>query len=252
MAVAGLLAAIATPAVKGLYNSMINESAARTMISSALANARSIALSRGKYAGVRFQQDTEGNQYMIFIIHDPRLGASFFRAVEGKQPVKLPENFGVMDLRVVDSRNYSYPDNCTFEKVNSNNEIDEQYELDDVTTFSILFSPSGKLIVKGLYVRNRDNRTSSDSFVSYDPIFNIAEVVEGNVSDREAMFYQDEDNDPLGIGVEKSRRSFVIYDKNEFKKVYENGNAWSEYLYKLKPIYVNAYSGELIKKNSKY
>lgn len=247
--IVGILAAISTPAVKGLYNSMITEGSAEAMVQAAFSNARSIAISRQKYAGVRFQlkfdkDDINNNrivdvsQYMIFVIHDPQaIGyTNGFRAIEGKQPIELPGNFGVMDLKL--------GQNDPFINIVTNGDINKQKEFIDTTAFSIVFSPQGKVIVHQIRVFNRNGKTNDSS---YDHIFNIADIVEGNVIDKEAMFYQD-DSSVDGLQQEKSRRSFVIYNKNEFKQI-DDGNRWDGYLKDLDLIYINPYSGELIKRD---
>ena len=72
-----------------------------------------------------------------------------------------------------------------------------------------------------------------------------------------AMFYQDDYygvlNNPygdLGLGPEPSRRSFVIYDRQEFRRAYQIGQAYSGYLQRLLPdaIYINPYTGTMIEK----
>jgi len=260
IAVVGILAAIATPAMKGIYNSMVNQSSVKSMIQAALSNARSIALSRQTYAGVRFQRDLKGSQYMIFVIHDSEIGASFFKAVEGKKPLKLPENFRVTDLRRRSDYGSDESNERTLGSYNlvqddladeGSNLIDSSYgKLDgvnkylfDSNTFTIVFSPSGKVVVREARMRNREGiREPVDVDESRDDTFNsIVNIFEHGVG----MFIQD-DYSEYGLGNEYSRRSFVIYNQNKFKQMDEVGKY--DYLFhQLEPVYVNAYSGELIK-----
>ena len=112
-----------------------------------MSSARAIAAKERRYAGVRFQEDYNGDQYMIFIIYDASISNGWqgnlgFRAVEGSPPVKLPAGIKL----------------CK-------NEIAPGMD----TTISVVFSPSGKLVIHNLWVRNRDN-VSDDS--SLDDIFN--------------------------------------------------------------------------------
>ena len=59
------------------------------------------------------------------------------------------------------------------------------------------------------------------------------------------MFIQD-DYLVLGLDEEPSRNNFIIYEQKEFKRAYENGQAWSGYLRGLEPLYINAYMGTII------
>jgi prepilin-type N-terminal cleavage/methylation domain-containing protein len=260
-AVVGILAAISTPAVKGLYNSMVTEGSAKSMVQAALSNARSIAISRQKYAGVRFQQDTKGNQYMIFVVHNSETD-SFFNAVEGRQPVKLPDNFRVTDLRI--RENYSSETDPDYDEITDNelqdsgNLISGSYnnKLDginkyifDSTTFTIVFSPSGKVIIREARMRNRDGITYPDNFDgsvsndSWDNVFNSEKNVLGESSGKFIQDYYAK----YGLGNEYSRRYFVIYDKDKFKQM--DGDEREYYLFdELEPIYINPYSGELVKR----
>jgi len=212
------------------------------MISAALASARAIAASRQHYAGIRFQnryqEDNKGCQYMIFIVQDPEILAWGFRAVEGLEPIKLPNSVGVMDLR--HRTNYSNPKDPTDTPINYDYEIDEPKEVTDTTAFSIIFSPSGKLVIHDVRVRNRDGKTTD---TSNDDIFNT----ESNVTDTLnpiGMFIQDDYAD-LGLGQEPSRKSFIVYDKTRFDEVDKN-RRYSDYLSGLEVIYINPYTGTMI------
>jgi type II secretory pathway pseudopilin PulG len=257
-----LLGSIGLPAIRAFLNSFVSGTGARPVISAALASARAIAAKEQKYAGIRFQKayDTDGilkaDQYMIFIVQDPSLVGTYgygFRAVDGIKPVRLPKGIGVMDLRIVADRNEPNPVNPSvqlllddpdpaFTLADRDDWLNELRELTDTTTFSIIFSPSGKLVIHGVRVWNRNNQ---------DDVFNSQFNVEVA---KIAMFILDdyfEDMIPnLGLGPEPSRRSFIIYDRKEFKQAYERGQAYSGYLMKLVPdkIYVNPYTGTMIEK----
>ena len=110
IAVMALLLGISVPTVQHLKDSFESSTGVRHLINAALSNARAIAVRHQAYAGVRFQEDAEGNTCMIFIIHDPGydpanapdpLGtglANGFRAVTGRKPMRLPEDVGVCQL----------------------------------------------------------------------------------------------------------------------------------------------------------
>ncbi|MHC4721620.1 MAG: prepilin-type N-terminal cleavage/methylation domain-containing protein, partial [Planctomycetota bacterium] len=163
VAVILLLAVVGLPAAKKVLNSFESSLSVRHVISAALANARAIAARQQAYAGLRFQQDLDGNQYMIFIVNDPDVGPGFAgnlgcRAVTGYKPMKLPETVGVMDLKIKQA--YDVPNPRDFEEdievvgddAASNDNINQPEELTDTTTFSILFSPAGKLVLPTLKV----------------------------------------------------------------------------------------------------
>jgi prepilin-type N-terminal cleavage/methylation domain-containing protein len=241
-AVVAMLAVFGLPAIRALINSFESEGGAKVMISAALASGRAIAAKEQHYAGVRFQKLYDPNdpdplkapQYMVFIIHDPEPEpngtdlANGFRAVEGIKPIKLPDAVGVMEV------------------VNDNGEIDDTPlgEVTDKTTFSIVFSPSGKLIIHDVRVRNRNGKRRGNNS-SKDDIFNTKDNVTDPLNPV-GMFIQD-DYAELGLDEEPSRRSFIVYDKLEFGKVDEN-RRWSDYLEYLELIYINPYTGTMIKK----
>jgi hypothetical protein len=253
-----LLGGIGLPAIRSFLDSFESGTGAKPVISAALASARAIAAKEQRYAGIRFQKaynpdapldPLKADQYMVFIVQDPSLVGTYgygFRAVDGLKPVRLPKGFGVMDFEIVEDRNVPRPANPHIQHrldnpsliPNQDNFINEDRELTDTTTFSIIFSPSGKLVIHGIRVWNRNNQ---------DDVFNSQFNVE--VAKIATFMLDDyfEDMIPnLGLGPEPSRRRFVIYDRREFKRAYEQGQAYSGYLNKLAPIYINPYTGTMI------
>jgi hypothetical protein len=254
VATIALLVGFGIPAVRSLMHSFQTESGTRSMIKAALSSAQAMALSRQRYVGVRFQMRCTSNdpasplgrlldasQYMIFIMHDPSTRstdlAHGFRSVEGMDPVRLPDTVGVMDLT----------------RIKTDADIDEPAELSDATTFSIIFSPSGKLVVEDVRVRNRDGflDSTSDANVSTDDIFNKKAQVDAGIG----MFYQDDyfgaswsAYPNLGLGQEASGTSFVLYERGTFRPAYERKTAWTDYLAALssQTLYVSPYTGDLI------
>lgn len=248
VAAVAMLASLSTPAMKALFDSMATKGGAKAMISAGLATARAIAAKEQRYAGVRFQTDNpddplgaSASQYMIFIIHDYDATGlvNGFRAVEGIEPVKLPDNIGVTDLKI---------DGTV--RIAANVDIDERRELSDTTTFSIVFSPSGKLVIHDVMVRNRHGKFQPDNNnatkTSLDDVFNSPENMDNyNIG----MFVQD-DYANLGLGEESSRNMFIIYDRELFKQAYDAGKAYSDYLYPMELrdefIYINPYTGTIV------
>ena len=124
------------------------------------------------------------------------------------------------------------------EVISGNSEIYDS-EIIDKTAFSILFSPSGKLVIHDVRTRNRDGQTGTGS---EDDIFNVESKVENGIG----MFIQD-DYPTMGLDKEPSRNSFIIYEKNKFDSVNKNSR-WDDYLKGLDVIYINPYTGTMIDK----
>ncbi len=267
IAVLALLVGLGVPAVKEIMKSFESSAGMRGVISAALSNARAIAATH-KYAGVRFQQDLQGRQYMIFIVHDPAsaptagdltdnpdltgTGLAYgFRAVKGRKPLRLPANVGVMDLRIrtnldnpIDSSDI--PIEVVGNDELSNENINDPCEVNDTTTFSIVFSKTGKLVTHDVRLRNRHGRIESTETadLSNDDIFNTLTKIT-DATNPYGMFVQDDYAD-MGLGQEPSRKSFVIYDKQVFEQV-DADKRWSGYLQGLEAFYVNPYTGRIIR-----
>ncbi|MDI9431202.1 MAG: hypothetical protein QM570_05735 [Planctomycetota bacterium] len=261
IATIALLVGFGLPAVKALVHSFESTSGTRSMIGAALSAARAMAVKNQRYTGVRFQKLCRSRdpsdpliglldapQYMIFIVHEePKdMGglAIGFRAVEGLEPVKLSESIGVLDIS----------------QISSDSDIDEDHELNDASAFSIIFSPSGKLVVRDVRVRNRDgyvlpSNESGSSKVSLDQIFNSA----SNITEYgRGMFLQDDystrnpspgNASNYGLGKEMSRTGFVIYNRLRFAELFGRKVVWSDYLTGLSGddvVYVSPHTGTLI------
>ena len=267
VATIALMVGFGIPAVRSLIRSFQTEGGTRSMIEAALSSARTMAMSRQRYVGIRFQKrcvsDDPANplkglvnapQYMIFIVHDPPPRgtglANGFRAMEGVEPMKLPETIGVLPYQ-----NDVLPDLVT----NKQDRV-----LNNATTFSIVFSPSGRLVSHKVRVRNRDGEympnNADTTKVSHDEVFNSVDNI---IAFKEGMFIQDDyatnsSDDPgqycgtdLGLAQESSVTGFVLYDATTFRVMYETPGASPglvSYLTQLaaKPICVNSYSGQLI------
>jgi len=261
IATISLLVGLGLPAVRVFLKSFESRSGGRSMISAALSSARAIAAKEQRYAGIRFQQDLAGNQYMVFIVHDfERTGLNpGFRAVEGLKPIKLPESVGVMDLMVRINHGTHWTDaEDLSEQPLSVNYLDDANPrnfgpdrknrfITDTSSFSIVFSPSGKLIMRDVRVRNRDgiyqpNNGLSDK-VSMDGIFNSPD----NITNYGVGMFVQDDYAELGLGAELSRNRLAIYDKTQFDKL--NATGRFNYLSGLELVYINPYTGTIISAN---
>jgi prepilin-type N-terminal cleavage/methylation domain-containing protein len=253
-----MLVGLGAPAVKALLASFESEDSVRAMVQTALSTARGMAMEQQRYAGVRFQKASCGEgdglanpQYMTFIVHDNEATglASGFRAVEGLKPIRLPDRFGVMDLvkvdRVVGGSNAISIQSES--PVSKDADIDTVAEVNDVTTFSVVFSPAGHLVTHQVRIRNRDGKSSKETPPSKDDIFNTeVQVFQKSMLDRRGMFLQD-DYVEWGLGPESSRRSFVIYKTQDFSLAYRTSRPYTNYLKDLVPkvLYVTPLTGAL-------
>ncbi|MBN1804286.1 MAG: prepilin-type N-terminal cleavage/methylation domain-containing protein [Sedimentisphaerales bacterium] len=258
IAIISMLVAFGLPVIRVFHESFESKAGGKSMISAALSAARAIAAKEQHYAGVRFQRDLSGNQYMIFIIHDfEKTGLNpGFRAVENLKPTKLPENLGVMDLMVRTNHGTNWTDaeevaaeSLTAVHLDDTNlqnlgpDQNNRY-ITDTSTFSIVFSPAGKLVMRTVRVRNRDGiyqpNNSITNKVSRDSIFNSPE----NITTHQTGKFIQDDYAELGLGAETSRNNFVIYDKARFEKL--SANQKFEYLSRLEPVFINSYTGTII------
>jgi type II secretory pathway pseudopilin PulG len=258
IATIALLATLGLPAIRALLGSFETSSGTRDMINAALSGARAIAAREQRYAGVRFQRDSEGNQYMIYIVHDPeKTGLSpGFRAVEGLKPMKLPGNTRVADLMVrVNHSPTAAGAQDSQETLLQASQLDDtnpqnlgpdgkNMYVTDMSSFSIIFSPNGKLVVHEVRIRNRDGIFQPDNSVSnkisMDDIFNSPE----NISNLDIGMFVQDDYAHLGLGAESSRNRIIIYDGVQFDKM--DAQARFDYLKSLEPIYINPYTGTTI------
>jgi prepilin-type N-terminal cleavage/methylation domain-containing protein len=279
MTIVAALVAIAIPAINAMQKSF-NSTGTEGMISTALATARTLAIKNGHYTGVRFQKAwfkpssdpavppydnlSKADQYMIFITYEAdKSGLTCgFIAVDGYKPIKLPENIGVIDKMVRVNHGLT-PRRCDQvaegaliagnldDSVAANlDPVTEPYlerdniNIRDISTFSIIFSPAGKLVSQEVRCRNNDgdNRPALNAASgSDDKVFNsYYDIATGN-----GQFLQD-DYDDFGVGVEMSRREFVLYDREKFEKMTTSTQRMN-YLNGLNPMYINPYTGEIIK-----
>ncbi len=258
-AIIGLLVALGIPAVRTLMHSFEFESGAKTMIDSALASAKALAIKNQRYAGIRLQPDAEGRQYMIFIIHDPAILARGFRTIPGTKPIALPESVGVADLRVRSNRAAAAAA-CTDtadepvvlgmlddgDAVNLSLYGVNTYIL-DTRTFSVIFSPAGKLVRQEVRVRNRHGIYQPDNGVtgrvSDDEVFNSPV----NIADYGVGTFIQDDYADLGFGAEWSRNGFVIYDRTRMKDA--NAQERFGYLLTLPFVSINPYTAAIVSTN---
>jgi prepilin-type N-terminal cleavage/methylation domain-containing protein len=256
-----MLTALGLPAFRALSTAFESGDSVERMINSTLAAARAMAIQDQRYVGVRFQKAFDADplrasQYMILIERDALSTGieSGFKAVQGLKPVKLPDSVGVMDLNVAtEKRNRTWPEQSQYLSIDLESDdpdglLDEASELWDVTTFSMVFSPQGHLVVHGVRVRNNAGTVDSDTSVSQDDVFNTLGQVQAGVAQFCQDDYFDEDGSAVvsGVGPEASRLSFVIYQTAPLRDAFNQGVAWTGYLHTSERRYGNRYTGALI------
>ncbi len=280
LGVLAVLAGIAIPTALELSKSLASSEGMIYVIEGALATARATALRDGTYAGIRFQPDTTGKMYLTYIVEDPNLTslAYGYRAMIGRKPLPIPGSMAVTDLTYVERAyypsgamdwgntiEYYWPDMVAadVDKALENGSWSVTDGMNrnwmDARTFSIVFSPSGRLAVRKVWVRNVDDVSAPEHESgdrSSDKVFNVKPVVDGDVEDYRAKFYQDDyggsdktfpSKYDIGIGPETSRKEFVIFDTKEYAQ-FPSKSKFSSYLSRQKVYYINPYTGEIINK----
>lgn len=212
-----ILIGITIPSINALQKSF-NSTGGENIISSALNTARTIAMTNGHYAGIRFQKEYSPNpfkssQYIIFILYNEDTNNFIyddFYIAEAYKPIKLPTNVGVMNMN----------------KIIQDSDIANDACFIDATTFSIVFSSAGKMLVHNVQVYNKNNE---------DDIFNTPI----NIQNGRGVFVRDEIP-------KQSQTNFTIYDCEKFNKT-NPIKRYTEYLKDLKPVFINIYTGDIIK-----
>jgi type II secretory pathway pseudopilin PulG len=263
VAIIALMVAITIPAVNGFLRSFESENTVRMMVNAALSSARSMALSEQRDVGVRFQEDLDGNQYMIFIVHDYQATGlrPGFRAVHGLKPIKLPDTIRVMDglVRINHADTDSGAEDENSEPIRwehfddtdlantrdygegTSRHIERNIYLMDTSTFSVVFSSRGHLIMREVRVRSTDEYQPISLDESDDDVFNSPV----NIIDHETGMFIQDDYAHLGLGAEISRNNLVIYDRKRFQDMEFSSERYN-YINNLIPLFVSPYTGTLI------
>ena len=203
-----ILVALAVPTVRTLNRSWgadINYQ----LLNGLLSTAKAIAEKEGRYAGIRFQQTTDGKQYAIFIIHepfvpypvnpanpaDPNNDAIPCIAAAGKQAVLLGANISVAREQIIYTQNISPADKSV----------------------TIMFSPTGRLVRKWV-IAGANPRNLNDEYFDND-------------DSKRLLFREDS-------GASFSHGGFVIYRNDQITEpgFYDH----------LQRTFINVYTGRII------
>jgi len=227
VAIIGIMLGLTMPSFNSMMQSQ-RAASAKTLIRTALTQAQIYASSQQKYAGLRFQSDADGRPYIILIenTHD-----NTYAPIPNVRPVALPEGIGLIsasiDLLAPASRDL-YLDTSENDPIC----------LLGATTFTIIFSPTGQLVIKTPVVHPRND---------LDQTMNIEAVVDAGG----ARFYCD--GWYKGIAPikgyyclsEDSTFGLYIYEKEPMLAVDPDAR-YTEYVSRLKPVLINTYTGKLI------
>lgn len=234
-------------------------SSAKNLIKTALAQAQAYATKERKYAGLRFQQDGDGRQYMILvesknitIIDGSNYGAwnnyqlmNLYTPVDNVLPMALPVGIAALPT-------FSDPIEIDW---NGDVLLDPD-ELAEATTFCILFGPSGQLIMKPAQCGPRISPADYPGYAIYykDYIYGEGDSIFENdptqvpaeglpLPGDEITLYNE--NNPATFLPESSQSGVYVYEREKLEELPEEERM--DYIfYKLKPMRLNIYTGKLI------
>jgi prepilin-type N-terminal cleavage/methylation domain-containing protein len=238
MAIIAIMALLVLPGFTKMIQSN-KDGAARNLIRAALAEAQAHAAKTQKYAGIRFQFDRDGwangRQYLVLI---ENVGGATFVTAPNAKPIALPEGIGVISSEVDNFGDPYIDDDATSDG--------PLHTLDGATTFNIVFSPTGQMVLKSVTV---NPRTDDDKVFNYETYVN-----NGN-----ALLYYDgwwRDSvstgsftlAPLWCANEPSTKGLYIFEVNKMQEVAASAR-WSNYIGTpdVEPVLINMYTGTIIR-----
>ena len=235
IAIIGLLVALAVPAVSATLRSH-RWASSETMIRSALALAQAQAAQTQHYAGIRFQQAAHGEQYLVLIQHTGYQNE--YIAVPNIKPTPLPKGLAALTGNTLFDTDLdeTHPDGPD---VNLNN----------ASTFTIVFTPTGQLIVKPVLInqRNIDDAVFGPHSAVYDqPPGTPAPLLSHDVT----WGNPDEWGSPW-CGQEPSTTTLYIYEKDLLED-YDPTRRYTDFVDQhrstpgLQKFVINAYTGSII------
>jgi len=236
--IVGLMMTIGMPALKGMFAGN-RVSQARNLIRTMLSEAQSLAVTQQRYVGVRFQYDKDGwengRQYAV-LVEKVAAGASIgiyeYNAVVNLKPMALPLGVGVISM--VAQNDIDLDDTLNSLAKNGDGGIR------DFTTFTIVFSPAGQMVVKDVEVRSR--------LTFFDSTFNSEFEVNRGV----ALLYMDRWSFPtvnldgaIWNWGELSTTGMYLFEVEVMQGVDVN-NRWDGYVRELEAMLINIYTGAVI------
>ena len=164
VAIIGIMLAVVVPASGPMIRNQ-RLTSGKNLVKSALGQARAYAIKEQKYAGLRFQFDRNGwhtgRQYLV-LVEQATTGDTTYRPIPNAQPIAMPEGIAAIDQRVLNSMPpYQY----LIKGVPAYGpETTIPQGLMNETTFNVLFSPQGQMVVKEIAVWPR---TTNDPFLDF-------------------------------------------------------------------------------------
>jgi len=251
-----LMLSLAMPNAAVLIRSQKLNSA-ENMIRSALAQARAHAAVNQRYAGVRFEFDRtgwqKGRQYLV-LIENYLLATNEFVAVANVKPLIMPDGLGAVSGEVNSTNGNTYLENPTY-LINDGNI--NPYCMNGATTFSIVFSPSGQVVMKNVLVRPRN---VDDKIINHQERVDIQDnsvyrefkallycdgFVKGSTWETIPPFQHDIYYMPWCVA-EYSTSGLYIYETDKMLAVTDPTLRWTQYVSKLTPMLINSYTGQII------
>ncbi len=237
ISIIAIMISLTVPAINNMVQSQ-RLTSAKNLIRTALAQAQAYAVKERKYAGLRFQEDRAGRQYIILvesknitIIDGLNYGAwnnfqmqNLYTPVDNVLPMALPVGIAVLptyrSLWEIDF----LPDNGDgIVGPGDGDGIIDPDELAEATTFCILFNPSGQLVMSSAQC---GPRISSTKYPGYAISYNDYSNEEDSIFDNNASRLPSEGppllGDTLQLGytnVKTSQGGIYVYEKNTLEEV---------------------------------
>ena len=240
VSIVAVLAALVLPNTMGIVRSH-RAAATKNLIKNALAQAQAHAAVTQKYAGVRFQftkdQWQNNRQYLVLIENEPT-GSTYERyvAIRNAKAAALPVGMGVISMAAPrETGGTEIPDNLT------------EFSVMGETTFSIIFSPTGQLVTKDVYLRPKDE--VDEDGILIDSIVNLAGNVDDGIGllycDEWAVAWRQEESSALGLYIFDADKLMSIDGLN--MNIDDKAAERAIYIQSLEPILINIYTGTIIR-----
>ena len=199
---------------------------AKNLIRSSLAQAQAYAQANRIYAGLRFQFDRNGwqtgRQYMVLI---EKVGVDHeFNPIPNSKPLALPKNIGVINLPI-DLQGFT-----------EDEWLDDNYSssvgMEGSATFSVIFSPTGQLVVKDVELLQR---------FTGDPVVSLEADVNSGIS----LLYSDRWDEVDWCVDELSALGLIVCETTLLRET-DSLLRYTNYVVDLEPILINVYTGTFI------
>jgi len=266
MLVVVMIIAIMISLVMPATNSLIQshrESSAQNLVRSALAQAQAYAVKERKYAGLRFQLDGAGRQYMILveakaitILNAFGPGTLYqlqnlYTPVDNISPMVLPEGIAVLAAyRNPWEIDFIPDDGDGIVGPGDGDDILDADELAESMTFCILFNPSGQLVMSSAQCGPRISLADYPSMAIDKDLYNTdtGDTIFNNNPNQippNGLPLPGDVIQPGFTNVKSSQSGVYFIERNKLEEIPEEERM--DYIrYTLKPSLLNMYTGELI------